>query len=140
MGYTLVDNTEKIKRQLRQGCANGCNNAVAFWADEARDLAPVDTGFLKSGIGVSEVATENKLSATVRSIANYSSVVNFGGAHQAAQPYFTVAGLKTRQEFNWLMKSGFISISRGQSAGPGAIRAAMMDYFGPLGRKGQGWK
>jgi hypothetical protein len=64
--------------------------------------------------------------------------VNYGTSRQTAQPFWTVAGLETRQKFEYLMKSGFVSISRGESAGPGVIRAALIDYHGPLGRKGQG--
>jgi hypothetical protein len=139
MGVRLVDNTAKIKVELQWRCANGCNNAAFFWAEESRDMAPEDTGFLKSGIGVTELATANKLSATIRSIAPYSGHVNFGTSKQAAQPFWTVGGLLTREKFGYLFKSGFISISRGSSAGGGVIRQALMDFHGPTGRKGGGF-
>lgn len=130
MSVRLIDNTEKIKHALNEQVANGINNAANHWADEARDLAPVDTGFLKSGIGVTELATANKLSATIRSIAPYSGYVNLGTSRMAAQPFWTVAGLLTRQKFAYLLKSGFVSISRGASAGSGVIRSAMSSFFG----------
>lgn len=138
MSVTLVDNTEKIKVALREQVAQGENNVVAFIASEARDLAPVDTGFLKSGIGVSKEATVSDLTAEVRSIAPYSGHVNYGTSRQPAQPFWTVALLTARQKFEYLFKSGFIRFGRWTSAGPGVIRQALTDHHGPLGRKGGG--
>lgn len=139
MGVRLIDNTEKIKTALREQVAQGINNACQYWVDEAKDLSPVDTGFLKEHIGQTKAANANDLSGEIRSLANYSSVINFGSSRQAAQPFWTVAGLLTRQKFAYLLKSGFVSISRGASAGAGVIKSALMDYHGPMGRKGGGF-
>lgn len=138
MSVILTDNTEKIKVALREQVANGINAACQMWTDEAKDLAPVDTGFLKEHIGQTKAANANDLSGEVRSLARYSGHVNYGTSRQAAQPFWTVAALLVRQKFEWLLKSGFVGIRRGSSAGPGVIRAAEMDYHGPLGRKGKG--
>lgn len=139
MSVTLVDNSEKIKHELRVECANGANNVAAFIADEAHDMAPEDTGFLKSGIGVTKMATANDLTAEVRSIAPYSGFVNYGTSKQPAQPFWTVPLLLARQKFNYLFKSGFMRFSRGSSAGRGVIRQALTDFHGPMGRKGGGF-
>ena len=139
MSVRLVDNTEKIKHALREQVAQGINNACQFWADEAKDLAPVDTGFLKEHIGQSKAANAASLSGEIRSLAPYSGPVNYGTSKQPAQPFWTVAGLLTRQKFEWLLKSGFVRIGRGVSAGAGVIKSALMDFHGPMGRKGQGF-
>lgn len=139
MSVRLVDNTEKIKQALREQIAQGINVACQMWTDEAKDLAPVDTGFLKEHIGQTKAANANDLSGEVRSLAPYSGPVNYGSARGgAAQPFWTVAGLLVRQKFEWLLKSGFVQVKRGASAGPGVIRAALTDYHGSLGRKGRG--
>lgn len=139
MGVTLVDRTPQIIRALKQAAANGCNNAAFFWADNSKDMAPRDTGFLAEHVGVTKTATADDLSSEVRSLAPYSGPVNYGTSKQAAQPFWTVAGLLTRQKFPNLFKSGFISIQRGGSAGAGVIKSALMDYHGPTGRKGGGF-
>ncbi len=138
MSVVLVDRSEQIKAALREQIAQGINAACQMWTDEAKDLAPVDTGFLKEHIGQTKAANGNDLSGEIRSLAPYSSAVNYGTSRQSAQPFWTVAGLLVRQKFEWLLKSGFVSIKRGSSAGAGVIRAALMDYHGPLGRKGKG--
>lgn len=139
MGVTLVNNIPKIKQEIHVQLAQGINNACQFWADEAQDLAPVDTGFMKEHIGQTVTATPDSLHGEIRSLAPYSDLVNRGTSRQAPQPFWTVAGLLTRQKFDWLMKSGFIGISRVGSAGRNIIRAALMDFHGPMGRKGQGF-
>jgi len=138
MGMRLVDNKEKVVAQLRAQMAQGINNACQMWTAEAQDLAPVDTGFLKAHIGQTKAANANDLSGEVRSLAPYSGFVNYGTSRQAPQPFWTVAGLMVRDKFEYLLKSGFVTIQRGTSAGPGVIRAALVEFHGPLGRKGRG--
>ena len=139
MGVKLVDNTAKVKQAIREQLAQGINNACQFWSDNAQDLAPVDTGFLKSAIGQSVTATPNSLLGEVRSLAPYSGYVNYGTVKQAPQPFWTVAGLLTRQNFDKLFKSGFISINKIGSAGRGVIKAALTEFHGVTGRKGRGF-
>ena len=138
MAVRLVDNKAKIMSALREQVAQGINNAAQFWTANAQDLAPVDTGFLKAHIGQTVAANSNSLSAEIRSLAPYSGFVNYGTSKMQAQPFWTVAGLMTRDKFEYLLKSGFVSIGRGSSAGPGVIRSALIEYHGPLGRKGRG--
>ena len=139
MGVKLVNNTEKIRKEIHVKLAQGINNACQFWVSEAQDLAPVDTGFLKEHIGQTVPAMPDSLHGEIRSLAPYSGPVNYGTSRQSAQPFWTVAGLLTRQKFDSLMKSGFIGISKIGSAGRGVIRAALMDFHGPMGRKGRGF-
>jgi hypothetical protein len=139
LGVKLIDNTAKIKQQIHIQLAQGINNACAFWVNEAIDLAPEDTGFLKAHIGQTVTATPNSLHGELRSLAPYSQAVNGGTSRQAPQPFWTVAGLLTRQKFDWLLKSGFIAIRRVGSAGGGIIRQALEDFHGPTGRGGQGF-
>lgn len=139
MSVRLVDNSAKIKQHLREQIAAGINSACAMWTDEAIDLAPEDTGFLKAHIGQTVSATAASLSGEIRSLAPYSGFVNFGTSKQPAQPFWTVAALLTRQKFEWLLKSGFVQIQRGTSAGGGIIKSALMDFHGPMGPKGRGF-
>lgn len=139
MSVRLVDNTQKVIHALREQVAQGINNACQFWVDEAKDLAPVDTGFLKEHIGQTKAANAASLSGEIRSLAPYSGPVNYGTARQSAQPFWTVPGLLTRQKFAYLLKSGFVQIRKGTSTGAGVIKSALMDYHGPMGRKGGGF-
>jgi hypothetical protein len=139
MGVKLVDNTAKIQAAIKVQIAQGINNAAQFWVTEAKDLAPVDTGFLKEHIGQTVSAVPNNLHAELRSLAPYSGLVNYGTSNQSPQPFWTIAGLMTRQKFNWLLKSGFVSIGRVGSAGANIIRAALEEFHGPMGRKGGGF-
>lgn len=139
MGVKLVDNTAKVQAALKVQIAQGINNAVQFWVTEAQDFAPVDTGFLKAHIGQTVSAVPNNLHAELRSLAPYSGPVNYGTSKQAAQPFWTIAGLLTRQKFAWLLKSGFVGIGKVGSAGANIIRAALEEFHGPMGRKGGGF-
>lgn len=139
MGVKLVNNTERIKSEIKVQLARGINNAAQFWVGEAKDLAPVDTGFMKEHIGQTVSAVPNALHAEIRSLAPYSGPVNYGTSTQAAQPFWTVAALLTLQKFDWLLKSGFVSFSKAGSAGRNVIRAALEEFHGPMGRKGQGF-
>lgn len=139
MGVKLIDNHQKIKREIHVQLAQGINNACQFAVSETIDLAPEDTGFLKAHIGQTVTATPDSLLGEIRSLAPYSGYVNYGTFRQHPQPFWTVALLLTRQKFDRLMKSGFIGIKRLGSAGGGIIRQALMDFHGPMGRKGQGF-
>jgi hypothetical protein len=139
MSVRLIDRKDEVIAALRERVAQGINSACQMWTDEAIDLAPEDTGFLKAHIGQTKAANAADLSGEVRSLAPYSGPVNYGTSRQAAQPFWTVAALLVRQRFEWLLKSGFVQIRRGASAGAGVIKSALMDYHGPMGRKGGGF-
>jgi len=130
MGVYLVDNTEKIKAGLKEQLAGGLNAAADNFANEARNNANVDTGFMKSAIGVSVAATPNTLFAVIRSLARYSMFQDTG-LH--GNLFWTRAYLATRIRFSQFLYQG----TRG--AGADVIKAAEMDYHGPTGRKGGGF-
>lgn len=133
MGVKLVNNIPKVIPAIKAQVAKGINNACQFGVSEAKDLAPEDTGFLKSHIGQTVTATPNSLFGVIRSLARYSGLVNFGTSKQAPQPYWTVAMLLLKQKF-----PAFILGKEG-SAGSGVIRAAEEEFHGVFGRKGAGF-
>lgn len=139
MGVKLVNNIPRIRQELKVQVAKGINSAAQYAVGEARDLTPVDTGFLKAHIGQTVTATPDSLHAEIRSLARYSGHVNYGTHKQSPQPFWTVALLMMRQKFHYLLKSGFVSIGRVGSAGGNVIRAAEQEFHGPFGRKGAGF-
>lgn len=128
MGVKLVNNILQVKQAIHVQLAKGINNACQYWVSEAQDLAPERTGELKAGIGQTVTATPDSLVGEIRSLANHSSVVNFGSSRMAAQPFWTVSGLLTRQKFDWLLKSGFVAISKIGSAGVGVVRSFQQEF------------
>lgn len=62
----------------------------------ARQLAPVDTGFLRNSI---EVLKTGDLSAVVFVGAEYGVYVEFGTRRMRAQPFFTPAADEARRYF-----------------------------------------
>src|SRR5205823_5572868 len=83
---------------LRVQAANGLNNAGAFFVNEAKANASIDTGFMYSNILMpeSEMATPQSLSTTVRSLAPYSL---FQDVSRSGNLFFTRAWLATRAKF-----------------------------------------
>lgn len=96
---TLKDNSEKVKRQIRINLARGQNAAFDFLVSEAKALAPVRTGFLKSKIRRTLIATPDKPRAGAESAAPYSGYVNTGTYKMAAIPFWTVALFRMLQKF-----------------------------------------
>lgn len=132
-GVKLVDNTERVKAALKEQLAGGLNAAADHVANEARNNANIDTGFMKSAIGVSVAATPNSLFAVVRSLARYSMYQDTG-IH--GNMFWTRAYLATRNRFKQFIYQG-----RAYTGGAGAdvIKAAEIDYHGVTGRKGRGF-
>lgn len=64
--------------------------------NDARDRAPVDTGFMRDSTHWEPVG---KLSAAVRADADYSQAVDEGSVKQPAQPWFTPAVEAERVRF-----------------------------------------
>lgn len=67
------------------------NSAASAMADTARQLAPVDTGYMHDHIFQTKEASEGGLEAIVESQANYSLYVEYGTIHMDSQPFFTPA-------------------------------------------------
>ena len=74
---------------VRNEAAKRLEAAGAKVAGRARDLCPVDTGYLKSTIGY----TYNPATMTlvVHADASYAAFVEFGTSRQSAQPYLRPA-------------------------------------------------
>jgi HK97 gp10 family phage protein len=64
------------------------NKATADIAADAKKLAPVDTGFLRSSIQTSAAGSNaNVAQGVVQAQANYSKYLEFGTSTSAPQPY-----------------------------------------------------
>ena len=133
MGVKLVDNTEKVKAALKEQIAAGLNAAGEHFANEARNNANVDTGFMKSAIGQSVAATPNSLFTIVRSLARYSMYQDTG---IRGNLFWTRAYLATRSRFKQFIYQGRAYAG---GAGAGVIKAAETDFHGVTGRKGGGF-
>lgn len=63
-------------------------SVAQFVAKRARDLAPVDTGFLRDHI---HARKHSQLEAVVAAEADYSGFVEYGTRYMAAQPFMRPA-------------------------------------------------
>jgi HK97 gp10 family phage protein len=79
----------KAAALLQQGIADGLEMAGADMESQAKDIVPVDTGFLQSTIyhNVDPASLTLELGAT----ADYASYVEFGTRRMAAEPYIRPA-------------------------------------------------
>lgn len=127
MGVVLVNNIPKVIPLLKEQVAVRVNNVAQIAVARLIAASPIDTGFLRSHLGQTTTATPNNLSAEVRSLAPYSGPTDTG---VRGTLWWTNTWLGIRSEFPQLM------LGKGESAGPGVIRAAMQEFHGVLGRKG----
>ena len=67
------------------------NSAATSVEVIGKQLAPVDTGFLRDNIKQTEEATDDNLRAVTESGAPYSIFVEYGTVNMHAQPFFTPA-------------------------------------------------
>jgi HK97 gp10 family phage protein len=95
----LIDNSERVRREIQGHLVGGLNKANEFLMDAARDDAPVSSGTLRDGIAVVTEATESNPVAVGASRAPYSATVNRGSASRDAKPFWTQAWIR--------MKAGF---------------------------------
>lgn len=87
----------RLRANLRTALETTITNAAERIADRARELVPVDTGFLQSSI-VPVVVTSGfargssaRFIAGVSARAHYWAHVEYGTIHMAARPYLTPA-------------------------------------------------
>lgn len=82
----------RILNRYERGTENDISRELTRSAyniqSSAKRKAPVDTGFLRSNIVVN---IARKLTKTVRSMAEYSSYLEFGTSKMAARPYMRPA-------------------------------------------------
>ncbi len=71
----------------------------------AKQLAPVDTGFLRSGIKTSDLrnVTQDSPTAEVQATASYSPYLEFGTSRMAPQPFMRPAVDKHSDAFEQAM-------------------------------------
>lgn len=104
MSVKFKDNRAKVKRQMRVDLARGQNRAMDFLVKNAKQLAPVRTGFLKRMIRRRLIATPERSRASAESAAKYSGYVNNGTYKMAANPFWTVALLRMYVKFGEFFK------------------------------------
>ena len=90
----------QIQRELPKKIVVELNNAAQSMESLAKQLAPVDTGYMKEHITQTKHASESDLSAQVESEADYSLFVEYGTVNMDAQPFFTPAFESARRQVN----------------------------------------
>lgn len=99
-----IDGDEELARLLRQtghrvteAVKNAVSEAALVCESTAKRATPVDTGRLRSSIGVER--REDGLSADVGTNVEYAPHVEYGTVTQSAQPYMRPARERVRREF-----------------------------------------
>ena len=100
MSVELQLRTQEAEDKLLRAAAEALNSAASSCADTARQLAPVDTGFLHDHISQTKEASEHDLEAEVTSEADYSLYVEFGTVKMDAQPFFTPSFESAKRQLN----------------------------------------
>jgi len=93
-------NFAALSERMRRNIAEGLNSAAGSCVSLAKELSPVDTGFMRDNIAQPDHASANNLRATVESAADYSAFVEYGTVNQDAQPFFTPAFESARRQLN----------------------------------------
>jgi HK97 gp10 family phage protein len=93
---------EAYKRQVRAAAAETLAAHAEQVADDARALAPVDSGALRDSI---QVVKTDDLHYTVEVTVPYAAEVELGTANQAAQPFLFPAFEATRNELPGQLKA-----------------------------------
>lgn len=89
---------------LTTGLGEALREIAQIIVDEAQANAPVDTGYLRDHIRMTE---ESDTSVTVVSEAEYSSFVEFGTRYMSAQPFFEPAIESARSEASRILQDAF---------------------------------
>ncbi len=94
----VVDNYDKVRREIQMRLIGGLNNANEFLIGAAQEDAPVASGALRDGIGVVSEATEGNPAAIGASRAPYSATVNRGSSTREAKPFWTSAWIRMKAQ------------------------------------------
>lgn len=84
---SLLGKLDKLAEQVPEGAARGCLKGAMLIEGEAKLLAPVDTGAMRSSIASEPI----KNGAQVGPHTDYAAYVEFGTINMNAQPYMTPA-------------------------------------------------
>ena len=91
----FVSQLDQAADALTQGIADALRSAGDAFVDSAQGQAPVDTGFLRDNIQVTESSDRE---VVIESQANYSLFVEEGTRYMSAQPFFFQAINAAQQE------------------------------------------
>ena len=98
-----IEGLEKLNNRLQQyvndakkRVRNTVHETLLLIESDAKQLAPVDTGYLRSSIHANFYG---ELAGTVSANADYGIYVEFGTYSQRPQPYLTPAYQKNKEEF-----------------------------------------
>jgi HK97 gp10 family phage protein len=95
-GFNFAALSERMRRNIAGELNSGVDSGVSL----AKQLAAVETGFMRDNIKPTEEATPDHLRAGYESAADYSAFVEFGTVNQEAQPFFTPAFESARRQVN----------------------------------------
>lgn len=88
---------EQTGHRLTEAVRNAVSEAALACETTAKRATPVDTGRLRSSIGVTKES--GGLAADVGTNVEYAPHVEYGTVNQTAQPFMKPAREKTRREF-----------------------------------------
>jgi HK97 gp10 family phage protein len=81
----------RIPSALNGQVLNMLNQTAHETVDLTQQLAPVDSGHLRASVKVQKEARPGSLKSIVEVGADYGIFVEYGTAHQEAEPFFTPA-------------------------------------------------
>lgn len=87
-----------LSQAVREGIVEELNSGAESMVSLAKQLAPVDTGFLRDNIVQTEVATLGHMRVMVESQAPYGQYVEYGTIDSEAQPHMTPAYESARRQ------------------------------------------
>lgn len=91
MSVRLQWKGDEARQKLVREAVTRLNLAADTMQSLAKQLAPVDTGYMRDNIEITKLATEQDLSSEVVSQADYSLYVEYGTVNMESQPFFTPA-------------------------------------------------
>lgn len=93
-------NFAALSKNMRENISGVLNEGAESAVSLAKQLSPVDTGFMRDNISQTEQASPANLKAVMESEADYSAFVEYGTVNMEAQPFFTPAFESARRQVN----------------------------------------
>jgi HK97 gp10 family phage protein len=91
---------DQLSARMRQNISVVLNEGAQSQVSLAKQLAPVDTGYMRDHISQTEEASSESLRSVTESAADYSVFVEYGTINMEAQPFFTPAFESARRQVN----------------------------------------
>lgn len=95
-GFNFPALSERMRRNISEVLNEGAASAVSL----GKQLAPVDTGFMRDNVTQTDEASSTSLRSAIESGADYSVFVEYGTVNQDAQPFFTPTFESARRQVN----------------------------------------